>query len=516
MTPGAGLRRAGLLEHCTPRPGGWVSAQSAGPTPHLRWWGQGALLSPLSPALGSLRAARSPALLGGLGPTVGRRGEGLAGSSAALTPLAGATSPRGGWRRFSEVDTGIDLDGLRDFRALLESMAGEGHRGGGGGGSDSRIVKALRGHPMKEVTFGEEDGGRAGPSWERRPGNSALDPVDLDAIKEEAQESAKKSLAQDFGDGAVRLMERIARTLGRTPLRSADQQERTRQEAELLELQAHLERSRLQSRERLRQFSEPRPATQAEAEDAEPEGADLLRPLDVEEAKLYSVAMNKKGDPEEILAINEGAHLHISRGDLACMRAPEWLNDEAVNFYMALLNDRDARDREGPGRFPRCHFFNTFFYAKLEKDGYKGVRRWSLPKKLVYKHKDIHSACDRIVFPIHRPGHWTAAMVDVKGQRIVYLDSMSLSTGRTHEVAEALAEWYKLDRADKKKEDLPVDRWPIELWECPQQRNGYDCGMFAAKFCDFLGRDADFSFGQEHMGLFRKRLVAEICRNRAE
>ena len=247
-----------------------------------------------------------------------------------------------------------------------------------------------------------------------------------------------------------------------------------------------------------------------------PTPADPLRPLETKENELYEVAMNKDGDSEEVLATNEGSHLRISRGDLACMRAPEWLNDETVNFYMALLNDRDARDREGPGLFPRCHFFNTFFYAKLEKDGYKGVKRWSLPKKLVYKHKDIHSAVDRIIFPIHRPGHWTAAMVDVKEQRIVYLDSMSTGDRRTHGVAEALAEWYKLDRADKKNEDLPVDRWPIELWECPQQRNGYDCGMFASKFCDFLGRGAEFSFGQEHMGLFRKRLVAEIYRNRAE
>ena len=66
---------------------------------------------------------------------------------------------------------------------------------------------------------------------------------------------------------------------------------------------------------------------------------------------------------------------------------------------------------------------------------------------------------------------------------------------------------------------LPVDEWPIEYRDCPQQRNSYDCGMFVAKYCDYLGRGAvlgdDFSFSEEHMQLFRKRLVAEICRNHA-
>ena len=84
------------------------------------------------------------------------------------------------------------------------------------------------------------------------------------------------------------------------------------------------------------------------------------------------------------------------------------------------------------------------------------------------------------------------------------------------EVPEALAEWYKLDRAEKKQEDLPIEDWPIEYWDCPQQRNGYDCGVFAAKFCDYLGRAAELSFGQEHMALFRERIVADICRNRAD
>jgi len=56
------------------------------------------------------------------------------------------------------------------------------------------------------------------------------------------------------------------------------------------------------------------------------------------------------------------------------MLPEQCINNEVLNYHMALLNDRDARDREGRGFFPRCHFFSTFFYAKLENNGYEGVR----------------------------------------------------------------------------------------------------------------------------------------------
>ena len=143
------------------------------------------------------------------------------------------------------------------------------------------------------------------------------------------------------------------------------------------------------------------PAQEEETPDETPEEIPdpATQPLDAEEAALYEAALESGGHPGEVLASNAEANLHITRGDLACMRPTQWLNDEAVNFYMATLNDRDTRDRAGPGRFPRCHFFNTFLYAKLKQAGYNGVTRWSLPMRLVYKGKDIHADCDRIIFP---------------------------------------------------------------------------------------------------------------------
>ena len=80
------------------------------------------------------------------------------------------------------------------------------------------------------------------------------------------------------------------------------------------------------------------------------------------------------------------------------------------------------------------------------------------------------------------------------------------------EVPRALGNGHKRDRAEKKGEDLHADEWPIEYWDCPQQENGFDCGVFVAKYCECLGRGDDFSFSQDHKGTLRRRLVVEICR----
>jgi len=43
------------------------------------------------------------------------------------------------------------------------------------------------------------------------------------------------------------------------------------------------------------------------------------------------------GSDHDVLASHERASLELMRADLATMRPGEWLNDECMNMYMALL-----------------------------------------------------------------------------------------------------------------------------------------------------------------------------------
>ena len=64
---------------------------------------------------------------------------------------------------------------------------------------------------------------------------------------------------------------------------------------------------------------------------------------------------------------------------------------------MNLLMARGA----GEGR-PRVHAFNTFFYTKLQSDGYGGVKRWT-------RRVDIFAAA-YILVPVHLGMHWCLAV----------------------------------------------------------------------------------------------------------
>jgi Ulp1 family protease len=79
---------------------------------------------------------------------------------------------------------------------------------------------------------------------------------------------------------------------------------------------------------------------------------------------------------------------------------------------------------------PAIHFFNTFFYSKLnsKKSGYtyKDVRRWTDKTKSLkhYAKTDGILGCERWVVPIHLADHWVLGVVHVAAKRIEVLDSL--------------------------------------------------------------------------------------------
>jgi sentrin-specific protease 1 len=48
----------------------------------------------------------------------------------------------------------------------------------------------------------------------------------------------------------------------------------------------------------------------------------------------------------------------------------------------------------------------------------------------------------------------------------------------------------------------------------PQQKNGYDCGVFVCMFAEYLSRNESFDFDQKHMDYFRRKITYEIVHNK--
>ncbi|CAO2614244.1 Sentrin-specific protease 2 [Lemmus lemmus] len=201
------------------------------------------------------------------------------------------------------------------------------------------------------------------------------------------------------------------------------------------------------------------------------------------------------GPQEEILS--SAFKLQITRGDIQTLETGEWLNDEVINFYMNLLVQRN--DREGS---PALHAFSTFFYPKLKHGGYSAVKRWTRRMNLFEK--------EIILVPIHQKVHWSLIVIDLRKRSIIYYDSMG-HTGQS--ICETIFQYLQNESKTRRNIELDSLEWKqysMTSAEIPQQLNGSDCGVFTCKYADYISRDQPVTFSQQHMPLFRKRMVWEI------
>lgn len=195
---------------------------------------------------------------------------------------------------------------------------------------------------------------------------------------------------------------------------------------------------------------------------------------------------------------------------MQCLRPNTWLNDEAVNFYMCLLQDRDERlcKARNSTRKP-SYFFNSFFISKLLENGqyeYARVKRWS-------KKFDAF-AMDKIFMPVNLGNtHWVMAVVYMAKQEIHYYDSMS---GGGRRYLESIRRWLEDESRDKKKKEYDTSHWKLIDREnhVPQQQNGVDCGMFSIICADFLSDDLPLDYEQSEMRTNRYRVATAIMKGK--
>ena len=199
---------------------------------------------------------------------------------------------------------------------------------------------------------------------------------------------------------------------------------------------------------------------------------------------------------------------------------------------MKLLQQRDTRLQQIDTRthlpnevlhdgkkYPRCHFFQSYFYNKLYTDkqryDYQEVSRWTTNARLPAAINHIFEF-DMLFIPIHLNGHWNLVVVDLRGGRECFalydsLYSRETSTNKT--ILDNIQRYIGDEASAKAGMQLPVSSWPRHYREnIPKQKNGYDCGVFMMRFAEYLSRDHVLAFGQHDIAHFRHRAVVEILR----
>ncbi|KAJ4476722.1 cysteine proteinase [Lentinula aciculospora] len=215
--------------------------------------------------------------------------------------------------------------------------------------------------------------------------------------------------------------------------------------------------------------------------------------------------------------ISKYAREQVLNQDLVRLKPGSWLNDEIINFYGALILGRSDASKENgdngtvngvvnvkKGKVLNVHYFTTFFWQKLTRDGYEKGRLAKWTKKV-----DLFSK-DAVLIPVnHDNTHWTAAAINFRQKRIESYDSMFLDRSAVFKV---LRGYLDAEHRNKKKAPFDFTGWQdYVVKDTPQQENGYDCGVFTCQFLESLSRGEEtFNFTQDDIPYLRRRMIWEI------
>ncbi|KAH8100526.1 cysteine proteinase [Cristinia sonorae] len=205
------------------------------------------------------------------------------------------------------------------------------------------------------------------------------------------------------------------------------------------------------------------------------------------------------------------AREQVGEQDLSRLRPGQWLNDEIINFYGALIQQSSEENKENDVagmKRPKVHQFSTFFWSKLKSSGYEKGRLAKWTKSFDIFQKDI------VLIPVnHNNAHWTAAAINFRDKRIESYDSMGMDRTSVYKL---LRQYVSDEHRNKKKKEFDWTGWEdYDMEDVPQQENGYDCGVFTCQFLATLARgEKHFPFTQKNMPYLRRRMIWEICNGR--
>ena len=207
-------------------------------------------------------------------------------------------------------------------------------------------------------------------------------------------------------------------------------------------------------------------------------------------------AWDEKADKTEILISKFG--LNLTRDDLLTLKNKNWLNDNIVNFYMELI---DQRNRQNPNT-PKTFCFSTFLFVSLVAGGYPRVKNFTRKTDIFEK--------DLVIIPIFKTSHWRLVVVKINSKEIVYLDSLNLDGS---DILAQIKTYLVEEHRTKKGSHLNISEWKaFSLPDTPQQNNSYDCGAFMCHFAKTISNNEQIEIKPTDIPNLRELMCYEILK----
>jgi Ulp1 family protease len=167
----------------------------------------------------------------------------------------------------------------------------------------------------------------------------------------------------------------------------------------------------------------------------------------------------------------------------------KWLNDDIIDTYYRLLQERDNRSLFFPAHYLIHLYFNT------EKYDFDFVLDFYNTEEHIDQLKNVFEM-DKIFFPVYKDGnHYSLIVIYVQQKRINYYDSNTTREAGSYgeDIMDNIILMWLTDVADKFKiSEFNSADWTKETtnrYTVPQQKGGCDCGIFCIMFTDYLANN---------------------------
>ncbi|CCD24286.1 SUMO protease ULP1 NDAI_0C06270 [Naumovozyma dairenensis CBS 421] len=181
-------------------------------------------------------------------------------------------------------------------------------------------------------------------------------------------------------------------------------------------------------------------------------------------------------------------NLEIAVRDIKTLAPRRWLNDTVIEFFMKVVEKKTEN----------VVAFNSFFYTTLSERGYSSVRRWLKRKKAQI------SQLDKIFVPINlNQSHWALCMIDISNKAISYIDSLSNGpSAMSFAILNDLQNYVMEESQNTMGKDFE-----LRHLSCPQQPNGFDCGVYVCMNAFYLSKNSNPTFDSTDAARMRQYIA---------
>lgn len=141
---------------------------------------------------------------------------------------------------------------------------------------------------------------------------------------------------------------------------------------------------------------------------------------------LISKSLNKHGGhfDSDVVIDNDKANYRITKGSLKRLEPGHWFNDEIINAYVCLINEREKESQAGT-----VFCFNTYFFTQLEDMLKRGDYDYKRLERILIRKKVNLRNFKMVLVPVNiERYHWFVICVDLVDDKFYAIDSMKHST----------------------------------------------------------------------------------------